>query len=657
MTVTDIKNNFKKFFPNLNKDFELKPFQEKALLSVLNKGNTLAIMPTGGGKSLIYWIAGLSLNGITIVISPLTALIDEQTEKLRNKGYNVLSIHSGLRAKQQIKVLLEFYQRKINPDFIFVSPERIATDGFFEYVLKSRANEIKLFTIDEAHCISQWGFDFRPFYKRIPQFIDTLFKGKKPTILALTATINPKDIDEISKDFKIANILKDDYLLRSEIDLTTIKLSDENQKEVKLWQLLEIHKSEKTIVYLYRKYHKRGTEDLLQKAIDKGFNAINFHGDMSSSERQDIIRDYKKANYNLIFATNAFGMGIDIPDIRVAIHFMIPESVEQYYQEVGRIARDGKAAKSYILYSNKNVSIRKTHFIDKSFPSTDDLHRIHKKITNNKLGFKTLQYFDDEEIQHCLPYFVDNGIISITAKGFTNLDNLTNVKLKNISNLINSTKTKSIITTVKNTKKSPSQIVEIIYSAVVNEDVELSKAFNKCIIIENGYETLDDKQIEIIQKNITKKKEYKYNMLDYLKYILDNTESSKELHQGIGLYLGMEKHKLGKIYKTRKGDRVRSKSEVIIANLLYNSGISYEYEKKLFYTKTKWIEPDFTISIDSKEFYWEHLGMLGIESYDDRWLEKLNIYQKYFPGTLKKTFESHVLTDSALELIEDLKRN
>lgn len=146
-------------------------------------------------------------------------------------------------------------------------------------------------------------------------------------------------------------------------------------------------------------------------------------------------------------------------------------------------------------------------------------------------------------------------------------------------------------------------------------------------------------------------------MLDYLKYILDNTESSKELHQEIGLYLGMDKHKLDKIYKTRKGDRVRSKSEVIIANLLYDLGISYEYEKKLFYTKTKWIEPDFTININSKEFYWEHLGMLGIESYDDRWLEKLNIYKKYFPGTLKTTFESHVLTDSALELIEDIKRN
>lgn len=652
----DIKNNFKKFFPNLNKDFELKPLQEKAISSVLNKQNTLVIMPTGGGKSLIYWISGLSLKGITIVISPLIALIDEQAEKLINHGYKVLSLHGDIKADQQMNMLTKFYHKKLNPNFIFVSPERIATDGFFEFVLKCRSNEIKLFTIDEAHCISQWGYDFRPFYKRIPQFIDKVFDGEKPIILALTATINPKDIEEIKKDFEIDSILKDDYLLRSEISLNVIKLSDENQKEDKLWQLLEIHKSSKTIVYLYRKYHKRGTEDLLKKAKDRGFNAINFHGDMSSSERKKIISDFKEGNYNLIFATNAFGMGIDIPDIRVSIHFMIPESVEQYYQEVGRIARDGKSAISYILYTNKNVDIRKSHFIDKSFLTIDDLHRIHKRITNNELGLKTLQYFEDEEVQHSLTYFLDNGIISIISKGFTNLDNLSNVKLKSINLLLNSTKTKSLITTVKKTKMPVNQIVKLIYTAVVNGNIQLSKPFNKCLIIENNFKTLNEEVINKIQEDINKKKAYKYDMLDYLKYILDNTESSTQLHQEIGLYLGMEKRQLGKIYKTRNGERVRSKSELIIANLLYEFNISYEYEKKLFYSKNKWIEPDFTIN-NGKEFYWEHLGMRGIENYDSKWLEKLNIYQKYFSGRLKTTFESPDLTDAALKVIKELKRN
>jgi len=137
---------------------------------------------------------------------------------------------------------------------------------------------------------------------------------------------------------------------------------------------------------------------------------------MTARERHSIIENFRQNKLDVIFATNAFGMGIDIPDIRVVIHFMIPESVEQYYQEIGRAARDKAAANAYIMYSNKNIHVRKTHFIDKSFPSVDNIDSCFSKITSNQIGPKTMKYFEDEEIQQCFSYFLETGLINILCK-------------------------------------------------------------------------------------------------------------------------------------------------------------------------------------------------------------------------------------------------
>jgi len=653
-----INKNFKKFFPKLAKQFELKPFQKQVAENVLNGNNTAAIMQTGGGKSLIYWLSGLSLKGITIVVSPLIALIDEQASKIEEQGYGVFTIHSGLPGDKQISELTKFYREELNPDFIFVSPERIATDGFFQYCLNARRDEIKLFVIDEVHCVSQWGFDFRPFYKRIPDFLNATFNDNWPILLGLTATINPKELLDISQEFKIkdSNVLKDEMLVRGEIESVADKQTDENKKEERLWQLLKIHKDEKVLVYLYRKYHKRGTEELMKKAKEKGFKAMNFHGDMSGIERQQIINEFKAGNVNVIFATNAFGMGIDIPDIRVVIHFMIPESVEQYYQEIGRAARDGKASRAIILYSNKNIQVRKSHFIDKSFPSTDTIKRVHKKITNHKLGLVTMAYFDDEEVQNCLPYFLDSGVLSIKAKGFSRLRILTDIKDPILKSYFDSTKTKNIITTIEKNNLHVQDLIDLVYNTIISGNARLTKKFDKCLIVENHYEELPEDIIEKIENDIAEKKSYKHDLLNYLAYLLDDYSGSKQLHQEIGLYLGVPKFKLNKIYKTQKGDLVRSKSEVIIANMLYTAKIKYEYEEDLYYTKHDHILPDFTIKEDGEVFYWEHLGMIGAEYYDKSWLEKMDVYEKYYPDQLIRTYESAVLVESVKNEIEKLKR-
>lgn len=660
LDMLNIDEAFSSNFPKLASKFSLKDFQKRVISNVVEKDNTLCIMPTGGGKSLIYWIAGILFGGITIVISPLIALIDEQSEKIAEQGIEVLTIHGGMDSAKQANVLKDFANKVINPKFIFVSPEKIATDGLFEYCIRERKNEITMLVIDEVHCVSQWGTSFRPFYKRIPDFLDCIYnegRDKQPRILALTATLNPKEVVHICREFNIdkSNIIKDNLLMRSEISLKVLQFNNENEKEDKLWDIIKIHKNEKILIYVYRIGSERGVEKLADKANEKGYKSVYFHGEMTAKERKEIIDRYKNNEINVIFATNAFGMGIDIPDIRVVIHFMIPESVEQYYQEVGRAARDGNVANAYLLYTNKNIDVKRKYFIDGSFPSAEKLVNTYKKIAEQGEGLHTLPYFEDEEIQQCLPYYLDSGVLRIECKGFSDLKSLKNVEDKALTDIINSTKTKNLITTVKKSKVNVKTIVNKVYESVVKGLATTTKPLDRRLIVEVIEREISEVKMQAIQSAIDEKREYKHGLLDYLIFLISDNTSSNELHQEIGRYLGVEKHMLNRIYSTVKGDRVRSKSEVIIANLLAQNGISYEYEKKLEYEKGKWIEPDFTITLpDGRELYWEHLGMLGVESYDKRWLEKQDIYDNYFSGKLIVTYEGATITDSALDIINKI---
>jgi ATP-dependent DNA helicase RecQ len=176
------------------------------------------------------------------------------------------------------------------------------------------------------------------------------------------------------------------------------------------------------------------------------------------------------------------------------------------------------------------------------------------------------------------------------------------------------------------------------------------------LIINVRENKLSEAQLDKIMATIEQKREYKHGLLDYLVFLLENTESSIELHQEIARYLGVDKNMLNKIYSTSKGDKVRSKSEVIIANLLFHHGIEYKYELPLEYEEWKQIKPDFTIFLSNgRKIFWEHLGLLGIEEYDKTWLYKMNIYDKYFSGQLKKTYEGVTISDSAEDLIKQLK--
>ncbi|WP_127165961.1 RecQ family ATP-dependent DNA helicase [Veillonella sp. CHU732] len=654
----NVEEDFQQRFPNMQ--FQLKDFQKKVISNVVEKGSTLCIMPTGGGKSVIYWMAGLACGGTTIVVSPLIALMEEQSQKIKEHGYKVLTLHGGVQSNQQVQLLTDYANGQFTPDFIFVSPEKIGTDGYFEYCLRKRRDSITLMVVDEVHCVSQWGLSFRPFYQRIPEFMNELFgAGSWCKVLSLTATINPKELQDVCESFKIdkEHILKDDILMRTEVQLHVKKFSDENQKEEAFWELLERHKSEKVLVYLYRKRNTRGVTDLAQKAEERGYRAGSFHGDMNAKERMEIIEKFKSNKINVVIATNAFGMGIDIPDIRVVIHFMIPESVEQYYQEIGRASRDSKGANAYLLYSDKNISFKKEYFIDGSFPQEKQLRDVYQKIVSNQqTGYKTFDYFEDEEKQLCLPYYIRAGLIEIVAKGFSGLKEMYDINCDTLQQVYDSTNTKGFNRICKKNDMHPKELSDMVYEGLLSGKFRLKKQLERWLVLKvNEVEISEEIMTEILE-DIERKKQYKETMLDYFANMIEGTQDSRHLHQEIAKYLGMDTFQLGRIYTTADGNRVRSKSEVIICNLLASAGITYKYEEPLLYGDGERISPDFTIYLpDGSIRYWEHLGMLGNEEYDARWADKLQIYERYFPGQLIKTYESGTLSKDVEKLIQELQ--
>jgi ATP-dependent DNA helicase RecQ len=357
-----------------------KDIQEQVINNLLAGKNSLCLMPTGGGKSLIYQVAGLQTGKATIVISPLLALMKQQNKRLLDQGINTLAYNSSLGdVKTQFTKLRKSFEGTEIPKFIFVSPEKILSDGYLEFILKKYRAKIGLIVIDEAHCISQWGHTFRPAYKAIPLFIQNIYgESDCPPLLALTATLNPKDKMEICSDLKIleSNIFKSKLLIRSNLKLEIAEQVGKNEeKKDQLLQILNQHKDQKIIVYTHIKAREYGTREMTKAFQDLGFNCHYFDADMQDNEKLLILEKFETGEIKIVFATSAFGMGIDIPDIRVVVHYLVPESIEQYYQEVGRAGRDGKPAFGYLLFSETNFKVRRD-LIKKSLPSPERIREI-----------------------------------------------------------------------------------------------------------------------------------------------------------------------------------------------------------------------------------------------------------------------------------------
>lgn len=309
----------------------LYEYQKQVIEKLYQYNNTLAIIPTGGGKSLIYQLMAMELEGITLVISPLLALMEEQVTELNEKRkIPSLALNSNISFSDQRDIL-----RSLNGKYklVYLSPERLQ-NPFFRASLIASGIKISMIVVDEAHCISQWGSSFRPDYGQIKNFVEFLkSKNHNPFLLCLTATLSEIARKDIVTEFNIEKeniVIKD--IIRVNLNLYFQEVEKEDEKANALRDFLTKHKPQKTIVYLYS---KKKCEDYASDFSDI-YKTDYYHSSVESADKQHVYSQFVNNELDILFATTAFGMGINIPDIDCVIHLQIPNSVEEYYQQVGR---------------------------------------------------------------------------------------------------------------------------------------------------------------------------------------------------------------------------------------------------------------------------------------------------------------------------------
>lgn len=376
----------------------LYPYQERALKNIANRVNSLVVAPTGKGKSLIFQLGALESPGTTIVVSPLNALISEQTDFLKNRGVNVLKLTGEIKFVDQRRIYRELGKTK--PKIIYLSPERLH-NYFFRAALLRSGLKISMIAIDEAHCISQWGIDFRPEYGQIKPFIQFLRENEHdPVVIAMTATLGINARKDIVKEFDVKDgndaVIIEKDLIRDELILDFIPVDKENEKEQCMLGILREHSPNKAIVYFYSKDKCENFTDLLQ---ENGFSADYFHADVDTDEKAKVYNHFLSGSINVLCATSAFGMGMNIPDIDMVIHHIIPGSVEEYYQQVGRAARDKTKcpqAKCFLLWSEKNFTHKENEHINHVILSPEKIVAAFKALgLKNKAGqFVSIEYKD-----------------------------------------------------------------------------------------------------------------------------------------------------------------------------------------------------------------------------------------------------------------------
>jgi len=356
----------------------LRDRQREAIARVAAGESLAYVAPTGSGKSLVYQVAGVMRGGLTVVLSPLKALIAQQVERLRAAGLHATELHSGQGGTRQYELLKCIGDGTVAESFLFLSPERAFADGMVEHVLRARRAAIGLVVVDEAHCVSHWGHTFRPSYKAIPDFLNRVSgTGPRPPVLCLTATLAPRDRAEIARDFAIpaGGLLESATLLRTNLELTAETHRDEPAKLARLAEILRGDPGSKTIVYTHRKASQWGTRAMSATSAAEGIRCDYFDADREERDKRRVAAEFEGGDLRVVFATSAFGMGIDIPDVRRVIHYLIPESAEQYYQEVGRAGRDGLPAAGILLFSPVNIKVRHQQ-ITESRPTAETIHRV-----------------------------------------------------------------------------------------------------------------------------------------------------------------------------------------------------------------------------------------------------------------------------------------
>lgn len=346
---------------------DFRSLQEETIRSVLDGKDTLALMPTGGGKSLTYQVSGLAMEGVCLVVTPLIALMKDQVEDLKNRQIPAEAIYTGMRRDRVESIINKCIYDTVK--FLYVSPERLYSERFRE---KLRLMNVCLITVDEAHCISQWGYDFRPPYLRIAE-VREFFPGV--ATLALTATATPEVVEDIQKQlhFSTPNVLSKSFR-RENISYV---IRDTEAKPLELFNILSKVQGG-AIVYVRTRLKASSIAAFLNKS---GIKSDFYHAGLSSAQRARRQEAWKSGKVPVVVATNAFGMGIDKADVRVVVHYDVPDSPEAYFQEAGRAGRDGKRAYAVLLSSRAALGGLQKR-IDDAFPPKDYILRVYEALAN-----------------------------------------------------------------------------------------------------------------------------------------------------------------------------------------------------------------------------------------------------------------------------------
>ena len=387
-----------------------RSLQQEIIESVLDGQDTLALMPTGGGKSICFQVPALAQEGICIVISPLIALMKDQVENLKKKGIKAIAIFSGMNYKD-IDIALDNCAYG-NYKFLYLSPERLSSDIVRERIKKMNVN---LFAVDEAHCISQWGYDFRPPYLKIAEIREL---HPKVPILALTASATPevqKDI-QVKLEFPVENIFKKSF---ARSNLSYVVLHEENKPE----RMLNVLQHIKGCSIIYAR-NRRKTKDISEYLKKHGITANYYHAGLSAGDRDLRQSAWVQNKFRVMVATNAFGMGIDKADVRTVIHVDTPDNMEAYYQEAGRAGRDGKESFSIIMYNTNDILSLKQSSKSK-YPQIEQIRKVYKSLCNylqvpinhgesNSYDFDFADYCNTYELDAMITYSALN-LISLAA--------------------------------------------------------------------------------------------------------------------------------------------------------------------------------------------------------------------------------------------------
>lgn len=403
---------------------QFRPLQEEIIESVSSGKDTLGLMPTGGGKSITFQVAALAKPGLCLVVTPLISLMKDQVENLQRKGIRALAIHSGMSA-QEVKLTFDsaaWGEYK----FLYLSPERVGTERFRERLTQMQIN---LIAVDEAHCISQWGYDFRPSYLRIRELRDLL---PDIPVLALTATATPKVVKDIQTQlrFKRENVLQKSFFRGNLAYLV-------REREDKMQYLLQSVQRAKGTGIVYVRSRKQ-TREIVEYLQQNQISADYYHAGLTALSRSKKQEDWKSGKTRIIVATNAFGMGIDKPDVRFVIHMGPPDSPEAYFQEAGRAGRDEKKAFAVLLAAKSDKLALKKQ-VEKAFPPEDVIRRVYQALGNYlqlAIGYGKDQLFDFsigdfagkyklqiQTILSCLKILQREGYLELTEE----LDNPTRI--------------------------------------------------------------------------------------------------------------------------------------------------------------------------------------------------------------------------------------